>query len=876
MGSETKASEIDNKPYMQVINYRIGKYTDFRNSMLDAVNRELPKLSIREGEDYGIALMEMWAYLADILAYYQERIANEAFIRTAVLKESIIALSDFVDYRLDPGVAATTFIALIANKGKSGIIPKGFRVQSKAEGELVKIFQTDEAIMISSERNMLKLVSEKPYQQLKPPATQLVLEGTNLNLKVGNWILILDDERDTKPESEKWELRQLTDVKETGKTTTVSWSEDKTLIRDYETDLHNPRVYVFRETAWPFGSNAPDYSMIPPVQRPYYLFSWNNVPGDESNKLKDFLGDLGVSWAGAFQFNNDQKTISVSDESHYLSIILNDKKTKATLVIDGKEIYEFVVRNENNKINIYTTLIEAGIPNLRDLAGKGPGYYIYLDSIYEGITAGSYIAAVKPKDMELYRVTKTYDIVKVGFGLSSKVTVAVVDTNTFMRVFKLRETVLLCANEELKPVKTQIDTSYADTLNLEVKGQLSAGAYIAISGEDKDGKTYTDVRRIVDAKSSGEDVTTIVLDRKPSRNYRKDSVVIYGNVVPATFGEPVRNEILGSGNASISFQRFTLKKTHVTFLPDPAAPPGEKNSLELSVDNVLWKEVQDFIDSGPKDTHYVTEVNEKDEMSVIFGDGVRGAKLPTGKDNIIAKYSKGVGGNALANTITDMVDSSSFLESVLNPVEASGGAEGESAKNAKESVSMKLHTFERAVSLEDYAYLAKSFSGVVKARSEWEEDEQVVNLTVALQDKELDSEVKKSLRTFLDMRRDTSQKLRIEDCKRVEIELALDVNVKSTYFNSRVKKEVERVLGREPNEDGSFNYFTFERMDFGVSIHLSDIYAIVEGIDGVESLKVNKFKRYNSSEVVQDHVPIKDKEIAHLKELLVDVKGGVE
>lgn len=876
MESETKASEIDNKPYMQVINYRIGKYSNFRNAMINAANRELPQLSIREGEDYGIALMEMWAYLADILAYYQERIANEAFIRTAVLRESVIALSDFVDYKLDPGVAATTFIALIANNGKSGTIPKGFRVQCKPEGESVKIFQTDEEIMISSEKNMLKLVSEKPYQQLIEQATQLVLEGTSLNLKVGNWILILDDERDTESESEKWELRQLTDVKETGKTTTVAWNKDKGLLKNYEKDPHNPRVYVFRETAWPFGSNAPDYNMVPPEQRPCYLFSWDNVPGKESDKLKDFLENVGVSWIGAFQFKSDQKKISVSDESHCISITLNDKKTKATLVIDKKEIYEFFVRYENNKINIYTTLIDAGIPNLRDLAGKGPGYNIYLDSIYEGIIAGSYIAAVKPKDMELYRVKKTYDIVKVEFGMSSKVTVAVVDTNTFMRVFKLRETVLLCANEELKPVKTQIDTSLADTLNLDVKGKLSAGAYIAISGEDKEGKTYTDVRRIVDAQSRGEDVTTIVLDRELSRNYRKDSVVIYGNVVPATFGEPVRNEILGSGNASISFQRFTLKKTPVTFLPDPAAPHGEKNSLELSVGNVLWKEVQDFIDSGPKDTHYVTEINEKGEMSLIFGDGTRGAKLPTGKDNVIARYRRGVGGNAEKNTITGMIDSSPFLEAVLNPVPASGGAEGDNAENAKENASMKLRTFERAVSLEDYAYLAKSFSGVTKARSEWDEYEQVVNLTVALQDKELDSDVKSRLRAFLDMRRDTSQKLKIEDCKRVEIEIILNVRVKSTYFNSRVKNEVERVLGREPNEDGSFNFFTFERMDFGVGIHLSDIYAIVEGIDGVESLTVNKFKRLDSSEVIQDHILIKDKEIAQLKELLVNVKGGVE
>jgi len=86
MNSPTKANAIDNKPYLKVIKYRIGRYAVFRNEMLDAVNRELPGWSAHDGEDYGVALIEMWAYLADILAYYQERIANEAFIRTAVLR----------------------------------------------------------------------------------------------------------------------------------------------------------------------------------------------------------------------------------------------------------------------------------------------------------------------------------------------------------------------------------------------------------------------------------------------------------------------------------------------------------------------------------------------------------------------------------------------------------------------------------------------------------------------------------------------------------------------------------------------------------------------------------------------------------------------
>lgn len=797
MTSRTKAIAIENRPSMEVINYRIGRYATFRSAMLDAARRELPHWSTHEGEDYGIVLIEMWAYLADILAYYQERIANEAFIRTAVLRESIIFLSEFIDYRLDPGVAAKTFIALIADKGKSGDIPKGFRIQGKKTGEPVKIFQTDEAMTISSEQNILKLVSEKPFPQLKKDDIALVLEGTNLNLKVGDWILILDEERNSYPLSEKWELRLLTNVEEKGKRTIVRWSEG--LLRDYEQYPKNPRVYVFREAAFPFGSNAPDYNMLAPEQQTY-------------SKIKD-----------------------------------------------------------------------ASTQKLSHLAGTGPDYKIYFDSIYEKIIAGSYIAAAKSNDVELYRVKKTYDVVKVGFGLSSKVTVAIVDTNTFMKTFKLRETVLLCVNQELAPATIEIDPSPTELRVLEVKGKLIEGAYIAISGEtlsgeDINGDICSEVRRIQNAVHE-KDITTITLDRPLLHGYKKDSAVIYGNVVPATFGDPVKNEILGSGDASMNFQRFSLKKTPVTFLPDPAFPHGAKNSLELFVNDVQWEEKESFIDSSPKDMHYITEINEKDEMSIIFGDGAKGAKLPTGKDNIIARYRKGVGGNAEKNIITGMVDSSVILKSVLNPVLASGGAMRETEEKAKEVAPMLLRAFDRAVSFEDYPYVAKSFSGVAKARALWEGEGEgrAIILRIALHEGgELDDDLKIRLQSFLDMRRDMNQMLKIKSYDPVYIQINLKVMVKSKYFNAKVKSNVESALGREENEDGSYNFFTFERLDFGMSIHLSDIYSCVEGIDGVESLVVTKFKIKNSSETIEKHIQIRETEIAQLEELLVNVSGGVE
>src|SRR5512136_997919 len=103
--------ETNNRPGLSAIAYRVGTYATFRQAMLTAISqveveeggKPLGVWTARQSEDYGITLLEMWAYLADILTFYQERIANEAYLRTALQRDSIIRLSDLIGYRLAPG-----------------------------------------------------------------------------------------------------------------------------------------------------------------------------------------------------------------------------------------------------------------------------------------------------------------------------------------------------------------------------------------------------------------------------------------------------------------------------------------------------------------------------------------------------------------------------------------------------------------------------------------------------------------------------------------------------------------------------------------------------------------------------------------------------
>jgi len=75
--------------------------------------------SARDSDDYGIALAGIGAYVADILTFYQERIANEAFIRTANLPASLMRLAGRWITDLRRGVAASAYLVFTMKDGTS-------------------------------------------------------------------------------------------------------------------------------------------------------------------------------------------------------------------------------------------------------------------------------------------------------------------------------------------------------------------------------------------------------------------------------------------------------------------------------------------------------------------------------------------------------------------------------------------------------------------------------------------------------------------------------------------------------------------------------------------------------------------------------------
>lgn len=134
-----------------------------------------------------------------------------------------------------------------------------------------------------------------------------------------------------------------------------------------------------------------------------------------------------------------------------------------------------------------------------------------------------------------------------------------------------------------------------------------------------------------------------------------------------------------------------------------------------------WIEVENFLLSGASDKHYVVSVNEFNQASVIFGNGVNGAIPPIGDIQVAYDIGGGVLGNVNANTLTILGGSfattagSPVTVTVTNPAAASGGADRETVEQARRRIPGQLRALTRTVSREDFEINALAVPGVARS-----------------------------------------------------------------------------------------------------------------------------------------------------------------
>jgi len=267
----------------------------------------------------------------------------------------------------------------------------------------------------------------------------------------------------------------------------------------------------------------------------------------------------------------------------------------------------------------------------------------------------------------------------------------------------LRNTTIYIQNEPSlslanEPIETAIGGESPNTNKIELNGLydgLESGRWIIVSGERTDIPGTSGVQESELAMIAGvtHDVnknlpgdtthTTIELKTNLAYTYKRDTVTIYANVVKATHGE-TREEVLGSGHGSQAFQSFSVSQSPLTHLA-AATPTGIETTLAVRVNDVRWHEADNLFTSGATDRSYITQTNEANKTSIVFGNGRHGARLPSGVENVKATYRFGIGkpGNVAAKQISLLATKPLGVKAVINPLPASGGADREQRDQAR-------------------------------------------------------------------------------------------------------------------------------------------------------------------------------------------------
>jgi len=744
-----------NLPGLSSIVYRTGTWATFKESMLARLSSsDYPALSLlktRDNDDFTIALLDATSVVLDILTFYQERLANESYLRTAVQLRSLVELPRLIGYQPAPGVAASTYLAFslkVATGSPSNpttpaiTIPKGTQVQSvPAQGQPPQTFETSADILAKADWNALPVETAVPWT---PPGTNSVyLSGTATQLQLGDSLLILGAAREnwdptSATPNEQWDVVVINQVlvDKARNLTVVSW--DKRLFHGSGDGTSSDpslwttaKVFAFRQKATPFGNNAASPNLFV------------NAHQNTKTSLPDLINDTTTPW--------QWKNFSIADSDH-----------------------------------------------------------VDLNSAYPKIVVGSWFALTLEGVAQLYKVKTAIAVSRADFGLSAKVTELAADyEDTNIGAFALQLTEIWAQSDELPVAQQPLDYPlYGTLLDLaQVRPDLAGVQAVALSGNSQklsvnpninpalsftpdDGSTPLTLKpgdlitvidpaplplnsggsipdwptateiltlRVADASgrtgtlkaalsnftlapSSNSDPvvqeyalvasqsvvnqpfphTQILLQSRLLNCYDRTTATVNANVGLATNGAST-SEIMGNGSAATPNQKFTLKQSPLTFVPSATTPTGRLSTLQVNANGVAWTEVPSLYQQGPTQQVFATLNQPGGVTNVLFGDGVEGATLPTGQNNIMATYriGSGLAGNVAAGSITTLVDRPLGVSAVNNPQTATGGQDAQSVDDIRANAPLSVLTLGRAVSITDYQNYASSFAGIAKAYAIW-------------------------------------------------------------------------------------------------------------------------------------------------------------
>jgi len=887
----------ENRPGLPAVAYRIGTHPTFLARMLrriprrrlDDEGRDLPTLAAlttRRVDDPAIALLDAWAAAADVLTFYQERIANEGFLRTATERRSVRELGRALGYELKPGVAATAYLELTVDTAPGSpeavAVPAGMAVQSvPVERALPQTFETSSAFIAHAGWNELRPRLTRP-QALDTVASSVRLEG-RVEVARGAWVCIVTGTgAEVRAVPRQVEGVEHDDVRKTtllrlasgsAATAAPSAAAPRGVVSSVRTDLAAWVGTMLRESwserdlqamlalqGWsardlvaavaearrageegtenlsPSIAAAPGVYLFPVRAGPFGHNAprWNTLP--VSMRYPKASADGTVVEGG------DPKNDPPFPESW-------DGTTEPGITIASQGTV--VAGTSTPPRKPYLTSHGVDFFAERVLSEAVAGTMVLLERTDGGTAtpAGAASASGTAGMVAAYRVDTAVEASLSDFALSARCTglaVTPVDGSAAavaLGTFKLRSTTLhaggrpvrLAREPLLDPVGAGTAEESRVTLDTLSIG-LSPGQPLSLSGPRADLPGVDGAEIAVLREAVHQDgLTTLHLEAPLAYRYLRGTLKINANTVRATHGETAR-EALGSGDGSAAHQAFALRRAPLTHLPAPAAG-GAASTLEVWVNEVRWEPAPTLFGLGPADERYQVRTAEDGYARVVFGDGEMGARLPTGAENVHAVYRVGVGaaGMVPAGSLVLMQTRPLGIREVTNPLPASGAEDPEALDDAREHAPLSVLTLDRIVSLRDYEDFAAAFAGVGKARAArlWDGAREIVHLTVA---DAFGGEVgpgaplREALQGAVERLRDPAPAFVLDTFRPAAFDLAATLLTDPRRDSEAVEAAARRAV---------LEAFSFRRRGFGQPVTAAEVVAVLQDVPGVAAVDLD-------------------------------------
>lgn len=667
---------VGSPPGMDRIAYRVGDFASFRRAMLRHPDGETELDGWRPTADTDLALqvVDWWAYVAEVLAFYNEQIANESYLGTAILPESVSRLISVLGYRPRPGIGATATLGVQANGPGPAVLPAGFAVLSKASpGIAPQTFELGPGTTFTEPSSVPGPPPDAtaPQPAGGPPATSA--PGTadppaHQQLIVRGGVLVKG-----KPSAVKIGDRLLLVPKKyTSADTNAAMVTVTGLVT--ETDAYrkaNTRVLLSGASGIPSSAQAADYRLCRATGANHLI----SVP------------------SGATVISSTQITLDATARSLKAGDPLVVETPGAGVGLRSGSGFDIVRLGGYAEVLWYANAA-ASTPT------TSPG-----DNGIPLLVAQLTVASAGGSDLgirygsQVANVTVRSGWTDVGTLLDTPVTVV---------------------------------SGLPSTVTLSRAPAAQAGVAVPALVEDAHGRGAA----VTATPASGTNQVGLAASGTGTIPDMQPPLRLLWDLITVTRGATVADEALGVGDATLPGQDFTLAKAPVTYLADTAggaAPAGTggvagagsrsgtgySSTVDLVVDGVHWTEVPMLYGHGPTERIFVTREDELGKTHVVTGDGVTGLRLTTGAV-VTATYRTGSGAaSPPAGMLTQIPRPAFNVASLRDPAGAGGGADPDPPDRIRALAPASVLTFGRAISGDDYQIVAAQAPGVTRAGAVW-------------------------------------------------------------------------------------------------------------------------------------------------------------